>query len=265
MSCSPAPAAPAAPTKVLDRIAALLALAEGNTNENEAAAAMAAANRLMAQHQIDRASIDAHAATPEDEDVDIGDTVLDALGGVVVATWRWQLAQGIAVVHGCSCYQQDFYDAETKSRRARLMILGTATDAGAARYIYAYAARQIEALTADALEHNGRPGRSWATNFRQGCAQRVVSRYREANKRNVAEVRATASATALVRVDAARETKELALRAAVKAKKLRSVGGSTSRYDEHARSAGRAAGDRVDLGGGSSRGSLGAGSPRLGS
>lgn len=263
---SPTTPAPASP-KILDRIAALLSLAENNPNEHEAAAAMAAASRLMAQHQVDRAAVEVHVAEPDMEDVVIGDEILDQLGSSQIPSWRWHLAYGISAVHGCSCYVSGTFDWETRKRLARVMILGTRNDAGAARYLYAYAARQVEALCREAMKTNGAGGRTWATNFRLACADRVVSRYREANKRNVAEARATATGAALVRVDAAAETKTLALRAAEKAKNLRSSGGGgSSRYDQHARDAGRAAGDRVDFGGGSSRGTLGGGStPRLAS
>lgn len=57
-------------TEILEKIARLLSLAEGNDNENEAAAAMAAASRLMEKHKIDRATVDAVDLAPE-EPIDV--------------------------------------------------------------------------------------------------------------------------------------------------------------------------------------------------
>ena len=244
--------------KILDRIAALLNLADGNANENEAAAAMAAAQRLMAQHNIDRASVDSHAEAEDmAEDTTIADSILDAGLGLQLPMWRWWLAQGIAKVNGAHCYISKYY--REGKQCTRIMILGTVNDAGATRYLYTYAAKQVEDLCRAALRENGNPGKTWGTNFRQACALRVVERYRAAAKVNNTEVRATATGATLVRVDAHAEAKALALRSTIERKGFRSAGTyQGSKYDPHAREAGRAAGDKVNLGHGSTRGALSA-------
>lgn len=255
---------------VLDRIAKLLALGENNPNEHEAAAAMAAASRLMERHKIDAASVresalDQADAAPEDVD----DTVLDADLASRLPTWLSVLSGRIAIANGCSTYINPVWDSATRSQKMRLHILGTRTDAATARYMYMYARRQIDAACEEAAERNGRPGRSWCANFRVAAAQRVGARIIDASRlaRKQEETAAVArgvTSTALALVSDDRDRIALAIKAKEKSLGLRSRGGGGGMsYDHHAREEGRRAGDRVDISPGG-RASLGSGRRAIG-
>ena len=240
-------------TAVLDRIAKLLALGE-SPNEHEAAAAMTAAQRLMERHKIDVASVrerslDAADAVPED----VEDTVLDAELSSRLPTWLSVLSSGIARANGCTTYINPIWDPATRSTRMRLHILGTRSDASAARYMYLYASRQVDAACDEAAERNGRPGRTWCANFRLAAAQRVALRVRDTSEaarkqETTAAIARGVTSTALALVSDDRDRICLAIKAKEKALGLRSRdGGGGAAYDRHAREEGRRAGDSIDI------------------
>lgn len=245
---------------VLEKVARLLALGANNANEHEAANAMAAAARLMEQHKIDQAAIDALASeddAPEPIEVDVFTVGADE-GTTMVANWRWTLVFTLARLHGCHGFITRRAADLDGPKRLEWRVVGDKLDASAVRYLYAYAARQIETLTKRALDNGMGSGRTWANSFRMGCADRVASRYSEALRKVRAETRATATGGALVRVDERADQIALAVRERKAKLNLRSTRGGGARSDRSARDAGRLAGDRVDLGLGRSA-ALGAG------
>jgi len=252
---------------VLTKIAKLLALAENNANENEAAAAMAAASRLMEQHKIDRAEVDGHSAEPEPIDTEVGQATLDD-DFKKMSTWKAALAAGIAQANGCKSFVQRYRPVRRPGQRRAVApsptieILGASLDVAATRYLYAYACRQIDAFAVEALRAAEHPGRTWANNFRVACTDRVVERYRAASSRNRDEMRGAASGAALARLTSADDEIRRNLERFLANMKLRTVSQSY-RADEEAAAAGRAAGDLVDLGTGAPRAAIGAGAASL--
>jgi hypothetical protein len=256
-------------TEALDKIAALLSLATANPNENEAAAAMAAAQRLMAKHQIDQAGLDEHTATPEEIAIEHAeDAILDATFGAYLPGWKGTLAANIASAHGCKVWQKPYMEPSASGklqRRVRLQIIGAPSDAGLVRYMYAYAARQIEEMCAADMVRLGGSGKGWAANYKIAAASRVSVRVRESATAAKAQARAGAGSTALVRLDERRDMLDSEIAAISKRHGLRTVSRSAGTYDSHAREAGRRAGDAVNLGG-ARGGALGTGNvKRLGS
>lgn len=245
--------------EILEKIARLLTLAEGNANEHEASAAMAAASRLMEKHKIDRATVDALDLSPE-EPIDVGiHAIVDESMGKQATNWRWYLLNGIARVHGCRAYYAKVAASLDHPARAEWRVIGTTLDAGAVRYLYAFAARQIDGFARRAMDNGMGSGKTWGQNFRQAAALRVAERYAEAFKKNASEARAHAPGAALIRVDDRAEAVALAVREHTNRLHLRAGSARTGRYDSSAQAAGREAGDRVDLGNGTARGSLGSG------
>jgi len=232
----------AASDDVLTKIRDLLALADGNANEHEAAAAMAAATTLMARHNIERAEVLAHEPAP-DEEVEVVTETLDNDFSSRMPRWRSLLATGIAAANGCSAFTN-----VGLGRVLTLEIIGTRLAVGASRYLYLYAARQIDRFTADALEAAGKPGKTWATNFRIACASRVVVRYTEAVENSRVAAQSTASSSALVHVS----TADALIKAGVEDEetrlRLKTARHAPLRPDLEALEAGRAAGDMVDIG-----------------
>lgn len=238
-------------TEALDKIAALLSLANGNASENEAAAAMAAAQRLMAKHQIDACAVEAHEATEEDRAAETAeDGLLEGRGDRrYLPRWRAHLSAALARAHRCSVY----YEGPT------IRIIGAPSDAGLVRYMYAYASRQIDEMaTADKARLAPTATKSWGANYRLAAASRVAERVRAGAKTAEAQAQAGASGAALMRLDERRDALARQVETIKRGLGLRSKSWSSPSYDAGARAAGTAAGDRVNLTAGG-RGALGAG------
>lgn len=242
------------------KIQALLTLADASRNpsEAEAAAAMAAAQRLMAKHQIDMAAVDGFSAEAEDLIAESAeDAILDDTLGRNLPGWRSNLATSLGTIHGCRVYQRQVRTPE--GIRVRLQIIGAASDASLVRYLYVYAARQIDDLCESERTRLGASGKTWGANFRLACGARVCERVRESAKTAKAEAAAGAPGSALVRLDDRSDRLAREIQDHGKRLGLRTVRRSGPRHDSHARDAGRKAGDRVDLSGGGRGGALGAG------
>ena len=79
----------------VDRARKLLELAKGGTNENESAAALAAANRIIAQHGIEAAMLDTPAPEADEDIENFRTDPLDASMRQRVV-WRSMLANVLA-------------------------------------------------------------------------------------------------------------------------------------------------------------------------
>lgn len=202
------PTAPTRPARgeandaVLAKVRKLLALA-GNRSatEGEAAAAAAAAQRLIEQHRLDAAMLDDVATPPADEPIGVDHDPLDASMKSRVA-WRGTLAQGIANANGCRI----FWHAGRQLR-----VIGAASRVAAVRTLYAWLVREVERLGAEAARGQGR---SYAHAWRIGCAARLSERLGEAARAGAREAKVQAverlassnggdTSAALVRVERA--------------------------------------------------------------
>lgn len=212
---------------VMRRVRKLLKLARSD-NPNEAAAAMAEAQRLLLKHGLEQSVAEMEA--PEA----ISDGGAVHLAGVI-EKWRMRLAHVVArsnqccvlVVPGCR-----------RTRRATsLSFFGYASDLTKAGYLYGYYSDETNRLAA--AHGNGR-GRSWKNSFRHGVIDALVL----ALAKVIHEARAEAASTALVRLD----TRIDAVADAVKgyAKRTKSYDSlSLKGTDAMARIAGRRAGETL--------------------
>lgn len=199
---------------LLDKVRKLLRLAERTTNEGEAAAAAAAAQKLIERHKLDIAAIDlgeAHEAPVEAPER----AVLDgAEGRKNKCAWRGSLASGVARANACRVYWTG----------PRLQIVGAPSDVATVRYLYAYLTREI-----DRLAETKSGGKAWLHAWRMGAVATVSQRLREAREEARREARAEAQASggggaAIVRINAgiARiERAESAVEAVMAAMKMR--------------------------------------------
>lgn len=240
--------------------------------EHEAAAAASAMQKLIEQHRLDMSALDASESAAEREEaaerVGVQTDPLDEQKKGV--TWRGLLAGSIARANGCKV----FWDHGVRNnadgrleRVTRLCVIGTPSRASAVRYLYAWLSREVDRLGAEAAR--GR-GRSYGNAFRVGCVERVGARLEAAARdgRREAEREARKAAdgnsTALVRIDSrlARLEQEVdAVREVERNLGLRSAG-SFRITNSGGYSAGRAAGDRVNLGSGPALGRGAAGAIR---
>lgn len=242
--------------KILDRVRKLLELANSD-NANEAASALGQAQKLMARHGIGEAML---AAEQPDE---IGEIENDLLHTDGKASWRTQLALRIGYANQCQVY----------SSGSTLRVVGHTKNRDTVRYLFTYAASEIDRLCIKALRERGNPGRTWANNFRHGAVEAIRDALLAAEKQARAEMRAEADRTdtlgtgaslvlvnqAIERIDA--NANNVRQYCAVNLHlRTRSAGGS--RLDPSARQAGYRAGQQVDLGRGRS-GALGAGQRAL--
>lgn len=276
--------------KAIERVRKLLALAKG-TSEHEAAAAAGAAAKLVEQFQLTEAMIrldDTEAqAEPIEQSARLEPELPDFGGrgsGRKRIAWKETIAKATASDLGIHMYWTSHVDMRGFGRESAIQTW---------RYMYQYLCRAVDQLAEEAWEIEGDRyigPRAWKNAFRVGCAQRLSTRIWDTRqKRNneersarfaartaarVAEQARAAGAAAIAADALAGERQVLAL--AIVAKDQAQVNdeyreyskswrgsissiGSTSSSDGY--SAGKAAGDRVALGG--KRGALRAGQGRL--
>jgi len=205
---------------LLDKVKKLLRLAERTNSEGEAAAAAAAAQKLIERHKLDVAALDLSEAHEAPVEAPEKATLDGAEGRRNKCAWRGSLASGIARANACRVYWTG----------PRLQIVGAPSDVATVRYMYAYLVREI-----DRLAETKSGGKAWLHAWRMGAVATVSQRLREAREEARREARAEAQASgaggaAIVRVNAgiARiERAESAVEAVMAAMKMRK--GSTTK------------------------------------
>ena len=255
--------------KVLDKIRKLLRLAEGAGSEGEAAAAAGAAARLMAEHEVAMADLDAgEVADPEDSEL-VGEESVDTTGKIV--PWRGSLAHSAARLFGCRM----FYGCHLRGMGVPYRVVGRPRDIGAVRYTYQYLVREVERLATMAWEcqelefklaamrgetvYGRETAATWKTSFRLGAATTIAERVRDTRQDVIREAtsgaRRPAGAIARIEKNDSAVTEYVARLRLGRARvtSIRSHGGFES---------GRAAGHEVAMGGGA-RAGLGSGAARL--
>ncbi len=172
--------------EALSKVRKLLRMTEDRgCTEAEAKQAAMMAQRIMLAHRIESIEAEAEGAAPApDQPVEAWADPLDQQKQKTA--WRGRLALEICRACGCAVFWSG----------AALRIVGTADNATAARYLYAFCSREIDRM---AKQHAGN-GRVWINNWRIGAAQGVGESLREANE---AARREAAPGTALVLVDSA--------------------------------------------------------------
>lgn len=122
-------------SKIIERVQKLLALA-GSSNEHEARLAMAKAQELMIQHQLDQQQVEAHVRLN-------GDPVeVERRGGRAEMPWRAKYVDGI-LQHFFKV--RVVYDSRNGANNRVANIIGRRTDVQVALYVRAYLLRAFEA------------------------------------------------------------------------------------------------------------------------
>jgi hypothetical protein len=181
---------------VIAKVQKLLRLAKSD-NANEAANAAAAADRLIQEHGLAQAQLEADGVSPA-EAVAESDAPLVEWSGRRPA-WQYRLVIGLVTHYDCASYTRDYGTAQQSC------IVGRASDVEATRYMYAWLVVEIERL-AQTEKGCGR-GRAWLNSYRHGAVQGVIREMRWAKE----EARETATSAALVLVDDRKEAADLAL------------------------------------------------------
>lgn len=214
---------------VIEKVRKLLALAT-STNVHEAANAAAAAERLMAEHKLAAADVEARTGEAHDEDIETAEVVED---GRRLISWRDQLVGVLASVNGCQrfsswknvehraprcptttmlgdrCAFVNGHDGGCSPRAGRgttrlllddvvfvtsvrcFKVVGRASDAQAVAYLFRYLANEINRL----CERDGKgAGKAFANSFRHGAVATISARLNEEKKAREAAFRSTAKA-----------------------------------------------------------------------
>lgn len=235
--------------KIIDRVRKLLSLAQ-SANVHEAAAAAAAAQRLMAEHAIAEAMLvgDAGDATPLES---VGESHLAQAGERKLVRWLARLATVIAAANDCRVFLR---------RGVDLRIIGTAANAATVGYLYSYLRGEIDRLCEAALAtrtDTWTAGKTWAANFRLGAVEAVGERLKEARAQARTDARQQANAgdtlgngAALARVNhalARLDEQRAEVDRVYEGLHLRAGKAWSTRHNAEAREAGRRAGAQINL------------------
>lgn len=172
--------------EVISKVKKLYALAEANTSENEAAVAMAAAEKLLQQYRLSRAEVDAHSDGDVEspaEDVEPLETFASR-----VPMWQHMLVGALASHYGCAVYLGRRFNGTA------IHVIGCPSDVRLFRLQHGRVKAQIDRLT---LKNGAGKGRSYCDSYRKGLVVVVHDRLNAMR----AEVRQTAKSTALVKLD----------------------------------------------------------------
>jgi hypothetical protein len=170
--------------KILDRVKKLLALAESD-NENEAAVAAGAAQRLLLEYNLTIS--DLSKVTKEDSSIE--EKAIDVQGRL--SAWRLTLCEGIVRAFGCRVLISKGYG------KTSLLVVGAPNDVAVAQVTYEYLTDVVNKLT----KRNARGGgRTYANSYRRGVVARLQERLEEQTKQNKEDLqkKATEAGIALV-------------------------------------------------------------------
>jgi Protein of unknown function (DUF2786) len=164
--------------RIIEKVQKLRKLARSD-NIHEAEAAAAAADRLIQEHGLAEAQLEAQGqqvAEPVAEDA----TPLAAWHRA--STWQRILASGLIRHYDCATYLYwDYKNCNSVGNPALAQkVIGRASDIALVRYMWSWLSVEIERL---AQLHKGN-GRSWLDSFRRGAVNGVLNKLFE-NKQKV--------------------------------------------------------------------------------
>jgi Protein of unknown function (DUF2786) len=174
---------------VIEKIAKLRRLAQ-SANLNEAAAAAAAADRLMQEHGIAEAQLEAAGEMPKESPVEESTPLAQWVGGT--PQWELSLVTQLARHYGCSTYgSTDAKEVGPNQWRDSYSthVVGRPSDIASVRYMYAWLKLEIERLA----KINAGNGRAWINSFKHGAVAGVLEAMRAAKASVMAETKASAS------------------------------------------------------------------------
>lgn len=247
-------------SRIIERIQKLLRLAGNAGSEAEAALAAERAAALMAEHEIHEAELAVTADAPRV--VEPIEKCFEVTTTQKKVAWHMRVTSAVAESYGAQAYWSG----------GRVVLFGRLSAVQAAKYTAMYLMREVERLT-DREAPSSNYSKAYRNAFRLGCSNRVATRLDiEARKRARAQATPSVPDAPIATADAAEfetpsvpatpEVNSMAL--AVIEKDREEVKTAYEDYSKNWRSgraigkvssgsgysAGRAAGDRVNLGGG---------------
>lgn len=162
------------PQRILERIRALFVLGTSD-NPNEAANAVAAAQRLMDEYRLSREDIPSTAEEPIEE---LGTSIYIGRRRNYLKSG---LLKGLADLNGCVAFTQ----LERSTGSVSLHLVGRRTDMLVTRYMFDYLMREILRLSKLNVEGRGHT-RTYVNAYRVGCAQGALDRLEKERKETAA-------------------------------------------------------------------------------
>ena len=173
---------------ITEKIKKLLALSQ-SSNENEATAAAAKVTEMLTQYNLTLADLGGLTVEPIDEM-----TIDQSLKNV---PWKMFLLQAIAQVNYCVAFSRS-----THYGPVRAVVIGRPTNILIIQQLYEYLVTAVDRVTKEAIaaykvELSGKT-RTFANNFRKGCAIRIKERLEEQRRQIESEgIPATATTSAV--------------------------------------------------------------------
>lgn len=228
---------------IIAKVQKLLALSANNTNENEARAAAAMADRLLQEHRISQAQLEAAGSIQSEP---FSRKNLHS-GGRRVAWMEVVLAE-LCTHYGGAMYYNTFRSGGCGGRgggeggkgTTTYTVLARESDLAVIQYMFDYLTGQVDRL---ARWHTGGEGIRVSVAWRLGCAMGIASQFRDLR----AAMKAAASSEqscAIVLLDKRQSEAKTELDKQVKLTTGKAVYGGT---DSAARSAGYAEGRKVQI------------------
>jgi hypothetical protein len=187
--------------KVIGRVKSLLALAKSD-NPNEATAAMCAAQRLIDQHRLTVAEIEAKTKQVK-EHAEFFDEPL--CKGKLIANWKIRLASVLAVYNGCDTLTKRSHQKLSKRLvSSEIVIVGRLSDVQNVRFLFAWGLVEIQKIS---KRHCKGKGRKYYNSWYNGVVT-GIDRQLERHKSSLEQM--PVSQMALTRLDdRLNEAKEL--------------------------------------------------------
>ncbi|MHC4224517.1 MAG: DUF7168 domain-containing protein [Planctomycetota bacterium] len=232
----------------------LLSLGESD-NPNEAAAAMAQAQKILDEYEINQAMLDEESPEDSIDDEEIVDfagkqAYLDEDSLYNLNRWRVRLADIVAQANQCQVYTTRSWDPDRKKAKKATSIVGRPSDVEKVRYLFQYFKSEVTRLA----NRDGKGcGNSWRNNYRHGVLDTLSEMLHENKQKLVEDMKQKVSgnSTALVRIDKAIEKID---KRAEEVKswvddnlKLRSARSVPNHYNSGARSKGQKAGKEIKI------------------
>jgi hypothetical protein len=215
---------------VIEKVKRLLALAKSD-NEHEAANAMAMAQRLIQQHRLSVAELEAETGNATEQPEIHQETPV--ISGKRIPKWKVRLFLALARHNGCSHFHHGRRGADK-----HYVLVGRSSDVENVRFLFAYASSELTRISD--LQCGGH-GRSYRDSWYHGA----VSGIDEQLKRAAESERATATSRALMVLDGRRSEAEALMNKSfdIKTTKVRTRGN----MDWGAYRAGKEVGNRMQI------------------
>jgi len=171
---------------IIEKVQKLLALAK-SSNINEAAAATAAANKLIDQYRLSEADL---SLSSEDDQLIEDDGFVYETGRIV--PWKNSLAITLAKHYGCAMFNSTVYPNGRKVSRYKL--IGKKSDIQITKYMFSWLTAECQRLVEKEAQGKGKIfSQSYCQGFVSGVSQQLTIS-REAAKQE-------ASSAAIVKID----------------------------------------------------------------